>query len=120
MNGKLTKEERRHLDDAKREKQVNKYVIQQIQELPPVCSSCRTKSKQLDHMQTSMRPDCTAGATSVQTLLPSLRGTSSEPTSLPPTKKRRALPRVSPALGSISLPLQKGGALSSRRNMKAR
>uniref|UniRef100_A0A7C8YKA1 Uncharacterized protein n=1 Tax=Opuntia streptacantha TaxID=393608 RepID=A0A7C8YKA1_OPUST len=114
MNGKLTKEERRHLDDAKREKQVNKYVIQQIQELPP------TKSKQLDHMQTSMRPDCTDGATSVQTLLPSLRGTSSEPTSLPPTKKRRALPRVSPALGSISLPLQKGGALSSRRNMKAR
>jgi len=36
---KLTKEEMRHLDDARREKQVKDHVVQQAQELPPVCSS---------------------------------------------------------------------------------
>jgi len=36
MKGKLTKEEKRHLDDARIDKQVKEHAMQQAQELPPV------------------------------------------------------------------------------------
>jgi len=39
MKGKLIKEEKRHLDDARRDKQVKEHVVQQAQELPPAHSS---------------------------------------------------------------------------------
>jgi len=43
MKGKLTKEERRHLDDARRDKQVKEHAIHQAQELPLVRSSFRPR-----------------------------------------------------------------------------
>ena len=44
MKGKLSKEERRHLDDARQEKQVREHVIQEVQDLPLVRSSQSRKS----------------------------------------------------------------------------
>jgi len=116
MKGKLTKEEKRHLDDARRDKQVKEHAVQQAQEFPPVCSFCRqsepglskclpplklfcltpryivhawesqTKSDLLDGTPTTA---CLARISGVQP--PSgPGGSSSGPSALPPTKKRRA------------------------------
>ncbi|KAJ8424257.1 hypothetical protein Cgig2_011144 [Carnegiea gigantea] len=37
MESKLTKKKGRHTKDARREKQIRKHVIQQVQSLPPIC-----------------------------------------------------------------------------------
>jgi len=127
MKGKLTKEEKRHLNDTRRDKQVKEYVLQQAQELPPVHSSfhphksslsqhlpplrlfcppryivfaleLQTKSNLLDHTPTLMRP------ARVNSIPPpsGLGGSSGGPSSLPPTKKRRAPLHSSPTPGSSS------------------
>jgi len=41
MKGKLNKEERRHFNDARRDKQVKEHVVQQAQELPSIHSFFR-------------------------------------------------------------------------------
>jgi hypothetical protein len=130
MKGKLTKEEKRHLDDARREKQVKEHAVQQAQELPPVYSSSRprkpgllqrlpplkllcpppryivyalesqTKSDLLDRTPTPARPARVSG---VQP--PSGPGSSGGgPSSRPPTKKRRAPLHPSSSPGSSSQP----------------
>ena len=38
VKGKLIKEEKRHLDDARREKQVKEHAIHQVKDLSSVCS----------------------------------------------------------------------------------
>ena len=129
MKGKLTKEEKRHLDDARRDKQVKEHAVQQVQELPPVCfasqphkpglSQClpplrlfcptphyilyalesQTKSDLLDRTPTPARPARVSGVQPPS----SPGGSSGGPSSRPPTKKRRTpLSSASPS-GSLNV-----------------
>jgi len=45
MKAKLTKEEKRHLDDARRDKQVKEHAVQQVQELPGMFSLSTTQAR---------------------------------------------------------------------------
>jgi len=60
MKGKLTKEEKRHLDDARQDKQVKEHAVRQAQELPPVRSSSRPHKPGLSRRLPSLRLFCPA------------------------------------------------------------
>jgi len=137
MKGKLTKEEKSHLDDARRDKQVKEHAVQQAQELPPghsfshqrepglskhlpvlklFCLTLRymvytlesqTKIDLLDRTPTPAHPAQISGV-----LPPSgLGGSSSGPSGLPPIKKRRA------PLRSSLLPVPSSQAFVERKGL---
>ena len=58
MKGKLMKEEKRHLDDARWDKQVKEHAIQQVEELPPIRSSSRSHKPGLSQRLSPLRLFC--------------------------------------------------------------
>jgi len=128
MKGKLTKEEKRHLDDARRDNQVKEHAVQQAQKLPPVRSSFRPRKPGLSHHLPPLRLFCPTPRDIVyalesqtksdpldRTLTPAHParvsgvhpptgpgGSGSGPSGLSPTKKRRAPLYSSLTLGSSS------------------
>jgi len=130
MKKKLTKEEKRHLDNARRDKQAKEHAMQQAQELPPVRSSSPPHKLGLSHRLSPLRLFCPTPRDIVyalesltksnlldRTLTPAhparvsgvqpptgLGGLGSGPLGLPPTKKHRAPLRSPSTLGSSSQP----------------
>jgi len=130
MKGKIIKEERRHLDDVRKDKQVKEHAVQEAQELPSVRSSSRPHKPSLSRRLPPLRLFCPTPRDIVYALesqtksdlfdrtpTPThsarvsgvqpptgLGASGSEPSGLPPTKKRGAPLHSSPTLGSSSQP----------------
>ena len=68
MKGKLTKEGKRHLDDARRDKQVKQHAVRQAHKLPPVRSSFRPRKPSLAQCLPPLRLFCSPPCDIVFTL----------------------------------------------------
>jgi len=130
MKGKLTKEEKRHLDNARWDKQVKEHGVQQVKELPPVRSSSGPHKPGLSQRLASLRLFCPPPRYVVYSLESQMKGdllestptpahparisgvqppsgpssSSGGPSILPPSKKGRAPLCPSPSPRSLSLP----------------